>query len=565
MAGSRASPPQVLFLLGFLTLGGLAARLSGIGSRLPHRTEPDSVIVQDAAWLDRPDDMERKSGEAYSANFYPRLLAFTLHALPGRAFAHVLPAEAPLEDHLAAAAGPFVRARLLVALISLASIPATFFLARRFLPPWGALLASAFVATSLIGQFYAQQARPHAASMALSLLAVLAVLRLSRSEGMGAFALAGAACALAIGCLWNGVFVLPALVAALALGRRRRGSGIALALGISALAIPAFYGFLFEGPLLKTGGLRIGGQSLGWRDLNAAGFGLIARGFWSFDPVLAGAAAVGALFLAARFLRGPRPSADRLRELAIAAAFPASFLFFWGIISRVPPRFALPLLPYAAVLAAFGLRSLVPARAPRSVLAAAGLVALALPAYASWHLARLRASDDTYTLAARWIAEHADRERDVVVLPYLADLPLFAERAALERLPSAVQSPWQRYQVRLPREAAVPVYRLHTLFEREALADRRFDREEARRLLAAEAADYAVVVRFADSGIGWDSTREVLRENRSELLESFLSYRPGAEETLEIGFEEGERALEKVLSATRPGAPIEIYRVRAER
>lgn len=576
MEDLRQSSPLALALLGLLTLAGLCARLPGISARLPHQSEPDSVIVSHAAWLDRPADLEKGTFEAYPANFYPHLLSFALRMLPGHSYARVLPSDAPLEAHLAAAAGPFVRGRLLVALLSLTAIPGTYFLARRFLASGWSLLAAAFVATSLIGSFYAQQARPHAAGMALSLLAVLAILRTPRG-GLAAFATAGGLCALAVGCLWNGVFVLPALAVAHVVGAEpgsekveilgvcRRRVGVLLALALVAMAIPVFYGFLFEGPWLRpggeSGGLKLGGQTLRWKELTGAGFGLMARDFWSFDPVLVAAAGVGAVLLPLHLLREPRPAPSRLRELVIAATFPAVFFLFWGVMSRVPPRFALPLLPYVAVLAAFGVQSVLPQRVPRPWSFALALAALVLPALAVAHLTLLRSSTDTLTLAARWIAGNTDRERDVVTIPYLTDLPLFEERSALDALPAAFQSPWQRYQARMTPSAALPAYRLHTLYSKAAIADRRIDPEEVREILAAEHATYAVVVLHADSGIGWDSTRDVLLDLGSELVARFVPHRPGAEETLDVGFEQGDRALAKVLSAERPGPVVEIYRV----
>jgi hypothetical protein len=288
----------------------------------------------------------------------------------------------------------------------------------------------------------------------------------------------------------------------------------------------------------------------------------MVRDFWSFDPVLVAAAGAGALLLPLHLLRQPRPAPSRFRELAITATFPAIFFLFWGVMSRVPPRFALPLLPYLAVLAAFGVRSVLPRRVPAAASIVLAVATLVLPAIAVAHLIAVRSSTDTLTLAARWIAENADREREVVCIPYLTDLPLFEERSALEALPAAFQSPWQRYQARMPQDDALPAYKLRTLYSKAAIADRRIDPSEVREILAAEQATYAVVVLHADSGIGWDSTRDVLLDLGSELVARFVPHRAGAEETLDIGFEQGDRALVKVFSAERPGPVVEIYRVR---
>jgi len=568
MSAGRRHSPLALALLAGLTLLALAARLCGIGSRLPHQAEPDYVVVSHAAWLDRPAGME-SSPEAYPATSYPRLLSFALAALPGRSYARTLPPDAPLEEHLAAAGGPFLRGRLLIALLSLAAVPATYFLARRFLSEGGSLLAAAFLATSLAVQFYSQQARPHAAGMALSLLAMLAILRARASGSAASFALAGLCAALAVGCLWNGVFVVPPLLLAWALAPRRGSAeiprtrsriGLAVALAAVALAVPVFYGFLFAGSWLGEGRLHVGGQSIRWKELNGAGFGLILRGMWSFDPVLVAAAGAGLLAWIVRFLRGRGPDVARAKDLAVALAFPAGFLLYWGSMSRVPPRFSLPLAPYVAILAAFGAASLLPARAPRALAAVAAALLLAFPAVACAHLARTRSREDTLTLAARWIAEHADREREVVCIPYLTDLPLLCDRAGLGILPPAVLSPWQRYQLRLPASASPRAYRLREIATPEAITDHRIDPGEVRAIFRAQRPSWILAVMHADSGIGWDSTRDVLREDGAELVARFVPYRPGAEEALDVGFEAGEQALAKTWYAERPGPLVEIYR-----
>ncbi len=365
--------------------------------------------------------------------------------------------------------------------------------------------------------------------MGLSLLAMLAILRIPRAADLAAYATAGVLSAIAVACLWNGVFVCPALLAAHLLARRRRWIGFAIAVVAVAAAIPLFYGFLFERSLLGSDRVNLGLRHIEWETVNGAGFRDILRGFWSFDPVLVAAAGVGFLALALRYLRGNRPAADAQRELLVAAIYPAGFVLFWGVMSSVPPRFSQPLLPYLAVLAAFGVQSLLPRRAPALASVALALVSLALPAFACAHLVALRSRPDTFTLAARWIAQNCERDRDVVSIPLLADLPLFTERAALEAVPPALRTPWQRYQIRLPQEPLVPAFRLHTVCSREILGDRRVDADEVRALLASERPAYVLVVVHADSGNVWDSTRDVVRGDGNELAVAADRHGPNVE------------------------------------
>lgn len=561
MPEPRGSPRLVLSLLGVLTLLALAARLAGLHARLPHQCDPDRYIVAEAAWLDRPADMDPRSFEAYPQTIYPRLLSDLLARLPGPSFAPTLPAQASLEQHLAAASAPFVRGRLLIELISLFAIPGTYFLARRFLGAWTSLLAAAFLATSLAVLFYSEQARPHAAGMAVSLAAVLAILRIPRTHGLAAYVVAGGLSALAVACFWNGVFAVPALLAAHAFARPRRWVGLWIAGAAVTAAVPLFYPFLFERSWLAPDRLSLGTESIRWRNLTGAGFGLILKGFWSFDPALVVAAGIGAAALAVRLLRANGSAADSRRDLVVAAAYPASFYLFWGVMARVPPRFSLPLLPYVAVLAAFGIRSLRPRGAPVIANAALVCVALALPVYACAHLVATRSRDDPFTLAARWIAATADPARDVVCIPVLSDLPLFTERSALEAVPGALRSPWQRYQIRLPRDPSIPCFRIHTVYTREMVADRRIEPGEIRAFLESERPAYVVVPVSGDAATGSPVLRRVLREDEQELAATFTAWKPGSEELMDLGFEKGDRDLVKVLAAFRSGPDLEIYRM----
>src|SRR6185295_19693523 len=88
------------------------------------------------------------------------------------------------------------------------AIPAAYLLARRFLGRGPALLATAWVAVSLLSVWFSQQSRPHGPAAALALVAVLAAMRLQRCGTLGAYLTAGVASGLAIGALQSGVAVV---------------------------------------------------------------------------------------------------------------------------------------------------------------------------------------------------------------------------------------------------------------------------------------------------------------------------------------------------------------------
>ena len=122
--------------------------------------------------------------------------------------------DAPLAEHLAAAARPQLQVRLTIALLASLIVPATWLLVSWFVGRSWAFFAAALVAASLLDVSFSQQSRPHAVSGAVFLAAVLAAVRMRRSADLPSYLLAGGAAALAIGCLQSGITVLPPLVVA---------------------------------------------------------------------------------------------------------------------------------------------------------------------------------------------------------------------------------------------------------------------------------------------------------------------------------------------------------------
>jgi len=133
----------------------------GLDHGLPHRIEPDSEVATQVGYLRGEREGQRI---ATDLGTYPLLLALATSALfdapppPGAVEG------ATQAEHRALASKDFRDARLTGALLSLLAVPATFLLARRLVAaPW-ALFAAALVAVSLLGLYFAQQARPHAAA-----------------------------------------------------------------------------------------------------------------------------------------------------------------------------------------------------------------------------------------------------------------------------------------------------------------------------------------------------------------------------------------------------------------
>jgi hypothetical protein len=570
MAAEERSSPLVLALLAVLTVLALALRVAGIGFMLPYHEEPDAVIVWQAAYLELPPG-EPPNDRAHPATYYPRLLARLLSVLPGHSYPHVLPASATLEEHLSSAAEPYRRARWLVAVLAVLAVPATFFVARRFLAPGWSLLASAFMATSLLNVTYSAQARPHCASTSLSLIAMLPVLALVRSGRFWSYVAAGVLTGITVGCLQNGVFVVPALVVAHVLSPKRNWRGFFAALAIVAVAVLGFYWFLFQSKLVNPAGeVDIGGQTLTWSLINGDGFRQIFYGFWAYEPLLCAIAAIGAAIGIARLVRSEsRPSADTLRELATALAFPLSFAAAWGWMSVVQPRFVNPLIPYLAILGAYGASVLIPklnaslsGAQYRAACVVSSLVLLAVPTYASTKLACLRAEPDTLARAARWIEEHVDREQDLLLFEIDLCLPLPVQSAGIEPVPSTFRFPWDRYLLKLGREATAGGYRVHKLY-RPGLTNRELvSPEKIGAMLAEEHAQYAVAIVPTGPAVGLNLTRDALRAAAGEPVFAALPFDLALTELNGSAYEQHFHAFERVMSSDVWGPPVEIYRLK---
>lgn len=562
-AGDVLSRRAAVGTLVVLTLAVFALRCVGIDSMLPHQPEPDAVIVWQAAWLSGLPCV-LPGGSTVLPPFYPILFAEILQWLPGSPVAVVLPVDASLAEHLAAASEPYLRARVLIAMISVLAIPAAYAIARSFLDRGPALLAAAFAATSLLTTSYAQQARPHAASAAISAVAVAIALRHTRRGGHASFALTSAVVALGIGAFQNGVFALPALALAWWFAPRRTFAQWIWPVVCVALVIWRFYPFLFAPGVVeqRDSELDIGGQMLGFERLSPSGFARIARGLFGFDPVSTGLGCVGVVLAVVVVAR--RGAIDR-RALLVAASFPAAFLLFWGFMSHMFARFTVPLVPFLAVAAAGALvaivRATTPVRMRDGVLFASALVALALPTYACIRLVTWRATDDTATLATRWIVENGDPARDRIAHNVLLALPIARSRESIDANPNWVLGPWDQYLLALPESPSLPRWSLRPVFRRGAFADRTIDVAEATAIVGEEHCTMAVTLAGRGRGAEFDRTNEALLAIAGPPVLRLESFDPEHAELSGSGFEFGFSGLERVLRTRAWGPAMDCHRL----
>lgn len=455
------SSARVRWALTALTLLTLAVRLYGVGFGVPCLKEADTFIVDHVRML---REGEVKFDRALSACQYPSLLA---HAAEPLSDATLEPAEGPttLEQHLSAAARPWVDLRALVAVLSVLIVPATFFIARRFVEPAWALFAAALVSFSLLHVFFAQEARAHGAVIAFSACAVAGALWLRNAPSWSSYAVTTLFAALAVGTLHSGLAVLAPIGVAQLVRRDRKwfDPRIALLLAATALSFRVFYWYYFDPAAQQALAGEDATQSV-LRDLpfDGTGFVRLGRTLWYYEPVLGLLSIVAALVWLTRRAQARAERGDVL----VVLAYVVPYALLAGLYDLTYERFLLPLLPYIATFAAWGVARLYTrANAWRRTVVAASCVALALPAYASTKFSYLRGSPSTLDDTAAWIREHVREpaEQPVYALPPL-DFPLFRTLESLRYPPgrAAFFSPWSRYQNKLADERRIaPLYRMY--------------------------------------------------------------------------------------------------------
>ncbi|HEV8113204.1 MAG TPA: glycosyltransferase family 39 protein [Planctomycetota bacterium] len=375
---------------------------------------------------------------------------------------------------------------VVVALLSVLAVPATYLFARYFLERGWALVAAFLVATSVLHLWYSQQARPHSGAVAVTLLAVLASLRLVRKPTLSSFVLLGLAVGASIATLQSGIATLLPLAAAFLLCSKSRASPwfLVLTLAIAGAIAFALYPSMAGTPQIKTGTpthflaldgstVQLMGHAIFLSSFNGGGIPLSVGALCLYDPLIAACAAIGLAgwIWSVRAARGLgnifAPRTARRSYLLVALSYALPYAAVIGLYRFSAQRFVIPLLPFLACLGAYGLRELWNlAHAGRfwhraSVGLAIGAV-LTLQATAAVRLSSIRSQPDTSTEAATWIRSHIRPNDELVIVSPGIELPLLRTPDALARsrsmLPNANQR-WFAYEQSAPAMADTTVER----------------------------------------------------------------------------------------------------------
>ena len=575
----------------------LALRIWGIGFGLPHKTEDDCMIPYQVEVLYDAETEDPTAERNY--NWYPLLLARVAALWPAPRPA---PPQASLGEHLHAASQLHVRTRQTLAAIACLAVPLTWLLARLFLSAGWAYLAAALTATSLLHFSFSQQARPHAPSSALFLAAVLAGLWVRRGgRGWWPHLAAGATVLQAVGCLQSGVLcVVPVVLGYLLRGgdgrRLFRGRGdplVVIPIAAAGLALALFYPFLWAGDFGQREDqpqvFDLAGHMIFLDQFNGQGFAVLWRTFWSYDPTLLVLSLAGLVLVLAVRARGPKPGLGVRGDGWIAASFWLPYLLVFGLYERNYERFMIALVPYAAVLGALGLARLAqllgggprPGAPDRTRPVGAGLavLALALPVWASWRLAAVRAAPDTLARAAAWVSEHLEPGQRGLMTSKV-DLPLARTVEGLayplwgEPLPASRLHwflPWSHYLGQLARDRgaqalpgppATPRFDLHWLPVNVAAY-----LEDASGFIHKQGADYAVVEVFAEGRLapagpaltaGFRTGGELLVRISPDGRDDYSEHPFGYQDETSV---KTPNVTARVLGARCTGPVIEIYRL----
>jgi hypothetical protein len=234
----------------------------------------------------------------------------------------------------------------------------------------------------------------------------------------------------------------------------------------------------------------------------------------------------------------------------------------------------MPLLPYLACLAAWGLARLWQrhvGRGARTSIAAAATLALLGSAWGAWRLIEARGAPTTQALAARWLEQNLDPARARIVLTPPLDLPLArrAEGLLVNGEPPSRHSKyyWALYQLALD-EAHRPQPRWDLAWLRAgSMEELQALEREPLAVLARMGADHAVIEVFAPGRNLPAATllRDALLAG-AERVARFTPDRRDDRSEHPFGYEDmahvkAEHFLLRTLQAQRTGPVIEIYRL----
>jgi hypothetical protein len=268
--------------------------------------------------------------------------------------------------------------------------------------------------------------------------------------------------------------------------------------------------------------------------------------------------------------RGERRLRDgKVVDALMLVSHALPYFLVFGSYAHTLPRYAIPLLPFLALLAVLAVRGCVRLASsywshPRILAGTLAALVLVLPVVAAVKLALLRSQPDSHARAARWLEEHVDPASTVYLTPGF-DLPLVQQPEGQQAEMGTLKFPWQR---RAHASTGLePRWRLRHMPFLSAAFRNSLRQDPVATFLALDA-DYVVMASF------WDGEVPVMWRKMSEGLSgvgvSLVSIAPIASPGLGVNAVERishrpllyeNCTLLSVLSATMVGPVIHIYRL----
>jgi hypothetical protein len=442
-----------------LLLVGLAIRIVGLQYGLPYVYNPDEVAIMTRA-------LSFGTGTLNPHNFlYPTFFFYVLFAWVGSYLGLVwltgrVASVSELQGlYFSDPGGIYTAGRLLVALAGAATIPAVYQLARQVGDSRVALAAGLFVAVAPLhvrDSHYVKHDVPATLAIVIAYVAMIRAIGEAQDPRttQRRLKIAAAACGLAFSIHYYCVFLaIPLLAAAV---RSARGKGLQQVVRNCVVVTTMSVGvFLLLSPFIAFEPLTA------WRDITANREIVVDRAVTSgaFAPVakyadmlLRDAVGVPVALLAAIGIVATLRSQPGLGLLLLS--FPIAFFLF---ISNTFPasRYLNPLVPFAALFAAAGVRSISHAIFRRKAVVFWVLVTLAAaPAlYQSVRTDLFFRRTDTRTIALQKIASIAPAGATIATQPYSAPLDPTRESVvrALERRLGPGASPPPKFALQLRR------------------------------------------------------------------------------------------------------------------
>lgn len=447
-----------ILLVAFLSF---TFRLSDPDHGLPCDPEPDLYTLRQVETLREDGLLDR-----YLAGWkYPMLFSTITAALPWRQVDP--PRDAPLQEHLDAASTPHRWLRLVMGIIAALAAPLTVVYARRFTGLEAATLAGLFVATSGMHLWMSVQARPHAPTATMVLLALIACARWFEKRRPLDALLAGLAVGGAGAALHSGLAAcIPWGVCALAVLWRQRLRALPWVL-LSAAIVLAFvvwaYGlepheprdwYVREQAHLDAAGdddphFAFGGHLLRFDIFNGGGFYVLWDGMRALDPTLGLATLFGSIALAFASMRASLRKRVDVPGLICTAAFFTPFMLVFGAYELSYWRFFLPVVPIFALLASAGMvyavRGVGLSPAARGALYG---IALAVPMVVSQRIAWLVSEPTAHARVAERLEDQLAGSQKSAALLNVRPLCDWTPESILTKTPDSSPNRWLSYQIR---------------------------------------------------------------------------------------------------------------------